>query len=148
MERKIDELDTNIIRLLSKDGRMSFTEISNRLEVTEKTVRTRYKSLIEDDIIDIVGVVNPISLGLNVSAIVQISAGANYLEKIIQQTRKYKEVRYISLITGEYQLYLQVNVKDYQELTSFIKQLNLIEGVTKCNTMVQLEVNKNSHEII
>jgi len=72
MKYEIDELDRAMIKLLSGDGRMSFTELSSRLSVTEKTVRSRYKNLIENDILSVVGVVNPIALGLKAEAIIQM----------------------------------------------------------------------------
>ncbi|UOE95591.1 Lrp/AsnC family transcriptional regulator [Alkalihalobacillus sp. LMS39] len=147
MKGNIDSLDRGIIQLLSKDGRMSFTEIANRLDVTEKTVRSRYKNLVETGIIDVVGIVNPISLGLKVAAIIQLAAASNQLTNIVDQVKQYKEVRYVSLITGEYQVLLQVNMKTYEELTEFIKKINGIAGITKSNVIIQLEINKNTFDL-
>lgn len=147
MKGNIDSLDRGIIQLLSKDGRMSFTEIANRLDVTEKTVRSRYKNLVETGIIDVVGIVNPISLGLKVAAIIQLAAASNQLTNIVDQVKQYKEVRYVSLITGEYQVLLQVNMKTYEELTEFIKEINGIAGITKSNVIIQLEINKNTFDL-
>ncbi|WP_026673886.1 Lrp/AsnC family transcriptional regulator [Alkalihalobacterium bogoriense] len=147
MKGNIDSLDRGIIQLLSQDGRMSFTEIANRLEVTEKTVRSRYKNLVETGIIDVVGIVNPISLGLKVAAIIQLAAASNQLTHIVEQVKQYKEVRYVSLITGEYQVLLQVNMKTYDELTEFIKRINGILGITKSNVIIQLEINKNTFDL-
>ncbi|MFV8826799.1 Lrp/AsnC family transcriptional regulator [Alkalihalobacterium sp. APHAB7] len=145
--KDIDDLDKSILRLLSMDGRMSFTEIASQLEVTEKTVRTRYRTLVDQGILEVVGVVNPISLGLKVSAILQLGVEAQKLNDVMEEIMSFKEVRHVSLITGEYQLLMQVNVKTYDDLTLFLKGLNTISGISKSNVMVQLEVNKNTFEI-
>ncbi|WP_209122884.1 Lrp/AsnC family transcriptional regulator [Alkalihalobacillus sp. BA299] len=145
--KEIDHLDKSILRLLSKDGRMSFTEIANQMDVTEKTVRTRYRALVDQGILEVVGVVNPISLGLKVSAIIQLAVDSQQLNNVMEQVAAFKEVRHISLITGEYQLLIQVNVKTYDDLTLYLKQLNAISGISKSNVMIQLEVNKNTFEI-
>ncbi|WP_236034981.1 Lrp/AsnC family transcriptional regulator [Alkalihalobacterium elongatum] len=145
--RDIDHLDKSILRLLSKDGRMSFTEIASQLEVTEKTVRTRYRTLVDEGILDVVGVVNPISLGLKVSAIIQLGVESQKLADVMESVMSSKEVRHLSLITGEYQILMQVNVKTYDDLTLFLKDLNAIPGISKSNVMIQLEVNKNTFEI-
>ncbi|WP_078428938.1 Lrp/AsnC family transcriptional regulator [Alkalihalobacterium alkalinitrilicum] len=145
--KEIDHLDKSILRLLSKDGRMSFTEIASQLEVTEKTVRTRYRALVDQGILEVVGVVNPISLGLKVSAIIQLGIEPQQLNDVTNKVMSFKEVRHVSLITGEYQLLIQVNVKTYDDLTTFLKKLNDTPGIRKPNVMVQLEVNKNTFEI-
>lgn len=126
---------------------MSFTEIASQLEVTEKTVRTRYRTLVDQGILEVVGVVNPISLGLKVSAILQLGVESQKLNDVMEKMMSYKEVRHVSLITGEYQLLMQVNVKTYDDLTLFLKDLNTLSGINKSNVMVQLEVNKNTFEI-
>ncbi|TCS84195.1 Lrp/AsnC family transcriptional regulator [Tepidibacillus fermentans] len=144
----IDELDKEIIKLLSKDGRMAFTEIASQLNVTEKTVRARYKNLVENQILEVVGIVNPISIGVKTSAIIQLGIQANTLENIVNRLRNFKEIRYISLTSGDYQLLIQVHVHTYDELTETLKKLNQIEGVTRTNVIVQFEVYKNSFEFL
>jgi len=38
---ELDEIDRAILRLLQEDGRMSYSEISRRINVPESTVRAR-----------------------------------------------------------------------------------------------------------
>lgn len=147
-KKDIDDLDKGIIKLLSKDGRMSFTEIANRLDVTEKTIRTRFNNLIDNKMIDIVGIVNPISLGLKVGAIVQIKVDQNKINEIIEKLNSINGVRYVSLIAGEYQLLIQVNVHDYDGLTDTVKELYKIDGILTTQVLLQLDVYKNTFEYI
>lgn len=144
----IDQLDKGIIKLLSKDGRMSFTEIAQHLNVTEKTIRTRYNNLVENKILEVVGVVNPISLGVKVGAIIQLSVVPPHMEAIIQQLKEISGIRFITLTSGEYQLLVQANVKDYEEITEIVKSIHFIQGVNKSNVILQMDVYKNSFEYI
>ncbi|WP_425590539.1 Lrp/AsnC family transcriptional regulator [Fictibacillus enclensis] len=144
----IDHLDKGIIKLLSKDGRMSFTEIANRLNVTEKTVRSRYNNLVENNILEVVGVVNPISLGVKVGAIIQISVVPPNMDHTIQQLRDIAGIRFITLTSGEYQLLVQANVKDYEEITEIVKSIHQLPGINKTNVILQMDVYKNSFEYI
>lgn len=144
----IDHLDKGIIKLLSKDGRMSFTEIANRLNVTEKTVRSRYNNLVENNILEVVGVVNPISLGVKVGAIIQISLVPPNMDQTIQQLRDIAGIRFITLTSGEYQLLVQANVKDYEEITEIVKSIHQLPGINKSNVILQMDVYKNSFEYI
>ncbi|GBF12154.1 Lrp/AsnC family transcriptional regulator [Tepidibacillus infernus] len=144
----LDELDKEMIKLLSKDGRMAFTEIANQLNVSEKTIRVRYKNLVENQILEVVGIVNPISLGVKTGAIIQISVQPNTLDHVIDELRSFREIRYISFVSGEFQLLTQVNVHTYEELTETLKKVNRIAGIMHVNVMVQLEVYKNSFEYL
>lgn len=44
MNYELDELDHGIIKYMAEDGRVSFAELSKNLQVTEKTIRLRYKN--------------------------------------------------------------------------------------------------------
>ncbi|MBW2613716.1 MAG: AsnC family transcriptional regulator, partial [Deltaproteobacteria bacterium] len=56
-----------MIGLLQQDGRMSNTAMAQKLGISEYTVRTRLKKILESGIIRIVAVGNPIDLGFEVS---------------------------------------------------------------------------------
>ena len=148
MKCDIDELDRQIIKLLSNDGRMSFTEIANKLNVTEKTVRTRYKNLIDHGILEVVGVVNPIALGIRAGAIIQLKVESQKLFDVIDRLKEMKEVRYITLTSGCYQLLIQIAVPSQDEITDVVKTLNNIQGIIEMNTIIQLEVYKNTFDYI
>jgi len=56
---EISELDKRIIEHLERDGRRPFTQIAADLEVSEATVRSRTDRLVENGILQIVGVTDP-----------------------------------------------------------------------------------------
>lgn len=145
---EIDELDRGIIKLLSQDGRMSVTDLAAKLNVTEKTVRLRFKNLQENDIINVVGIVNPIALGLKAGAIIQLKVRPRSITAAVEKLREIREVRFVTLTSGEYPLLIQINVRDQEAVTETIYQLNELEEVTEINTLVQLEIFKNTFEYI
>ena len=59
---KIDHLDQGIIEALQANGRESFRAIAGRLGVSEATIRARYARLCGEDILQVVGVTNPLGL--------------------------------------------------------------------------------------
>ncbi|MBB2481396.1 AsnC family transcriptional regulator [Bacillus sp. APMAM] len=148
MSVEIDDLDRGIIKELSVDGRMSFKEIAGRLNVTEKTIRLRYKSLIEKEIFEVVGVVNPIALGLKSGAIIQLKVKPDSIPSVIEELKKIKVIRYITLTSGDYPLLVQIAVSDQQEITNIVLKLNQIQDITETNSIVQLGVYKNTFEYI
>ena len=53
----LDALDNEIVRLLTKDGRMSIGELANKLDVTAPTVRKRIKDLEKKGIFKVSGLI-------------------------------------------------------------------------------------------
>ncbi|MFS0559395.1 Lrp/AsnC family transcriptional regulator [Terribacillus sp. 179-K 1B1 HS] len=148
VEYQIDELDRGIIRMLSKDGRLAFSEIASELKVTEKTIRLRYKNLVQHNIIEVVGVVNPIALGLKAGAIIQIKTKQGTITKVREALSMIKEVRYITMTSGNYQLLIQINVRSQEDIKDCMLKLDGIEGITEINTIIQLENYKNTFEYL
>ena len=147
-ENGLDQIDRGIIKLLSIDGRMSFTEMASQLAVTEKTIRLRFKNLIENEVLNVVGVVNPISLGIKAGAIIRIKVQPNKLDYAIEALQAIQEIRYISLTSGNYPLLVQITMQTQEDIKNTILKLNKIECITEMNTIVQLDVFKNSFEYL
>ena len=147
-ENVIDELDKDIIKFLSANGRMSFNEIANHLDVTEKTVRSRYNNMIDANIMKVIGVINPIELGIRVGGIVQLKVVPQEINQVIESLKKITVIRYISSTTGDYQLLLQLNVRDNDELNETIKSIQQIRNISATNVLLQTEVHKNTFDFI
>ncbi|WP_246943125.1 Lrp/AsnC family transcriptional regulator [Bacillus pinisoli] len=148
MNGQIDELDRGIIRCLSKDGRMSFTEIATQLNVTEKTIRSRYKNLIDHEILQVVGVVNPTAIGVKAGAIIELMVELMALEQVIEGLRNLREVRFITTTSGKYQIMTQIAVPSQDDLSSSFKRIRDIPGIIEMNSIIQLNVYKNTFQYI
>ena len=69
-----DELDFQILTLLQKDGRMSFTEISKEINVAVSTIRHRFINLVDDGTLKIIGRIDPNKIGFNAYASILIGS--------------------------------------------------------------------------
>ncbi len=147
MKKVIDDLDKSIIKLLSKDGRASFRDLSKTLDVTEKTIRMRYTNLIDSGILEVVGRINPITIGLKEGAIIQLKVKPTSLYKVIADLKKIQSIRYITVTTGDYPLLIQVAAVNQEQITELILSLYEHSEVTEINTMIQLEVSKSSYQV-
>ncbi|MEZ4558760.1 MAG: AsnC family transcriptional regulator, partial [Caldilineaceae bacterium] len=63
MTQTLDQMDRNILQALKEDGRMPFTEIARRLNVSASMVRQRVQRLTDAGILQIVAVTNPTRIG-------------------------------------------------------------------------------------
>jgi len=68
---EVDELDLKILKMLQGDGRLSFTEIAGKLELSESTIRKRVQALVQKDVIKKFTIeIAPSKIGMNTVAIV------------------------------------------------------------------------------
>lgn len=145
----IDELDLNIISYLQEDGRMTFKEIAQNIGVAERTVRLRVANLRESGVLSIVGIVNPIKVGLKLIAAIQVVVDQHQLEACVDGLNKTDEVRFVALTSGEYQILLEVCVRSHEELGEFlVNKLNRITGIQRTNIIMELKILKNQFNFV
>lgn len=146
MKYEMDDLDRGIIKHLARDGRMSFTEIAAALNVTEKTVRLRYKNLLDNGIMGVFGVVNPVAIGVKAGAIIQLKVQPQKIKEAIEILKEFREIRYITMTSGPYSLLVQIAVPTQDDITETLLKINELPCITEMNSIIQLEVHKNSYE--
>ncbi|MFM9282346.1 Lrp/AsnC family transcriptional regulator [Paenibacillus jiagnxiensis] len=145
----LDELDRGIVHFLQENARIPFTQIAKELGVTEKTVRMRVQQMQDEGILSLVGIVNPVKAGIRLETIVFVSVADSELEAVIEALQEMPEVRLVILVSGEYQLMLQVFSRDSDEFSDFMmKKLNRVKGITKTNVIVELKVIKSKLKFI
>jgi Lrp/AsnC family transcriptional regulator for asnA, asnC and gidA len=67
---------------------MFFTQIGKELNLAESTVRGRVQRLIEEKIIQIVAVANPMKLGFEVAGNIKIQVESKKLNQICSELKK------------------------------------------------------------
>lgn len=146
---ELDDIDYGIVRALQDNARLPFTTIAKELGVTEKTVRMRVQQMQDEGILSLVGVVNPVKAGLNVQSFIQIAVEATKLDDVVAVLNNIVEVRLVVLTTGEYQLIIQILVRDYNELSQFLMNtLNKIPGIIRVNVINELKILKSKYKFI
>ena len=66
----VDEIDRAIIEQLQADGRLPYTRLGSAVGLSEAAVRQRVQKLIDDGVMQIVAVTDPIRLGFRRMAMV------------------------------------------------------------------------------
>jgi Lrp/AsnC family transcriptional regulator, regulator for asnA, asnC and gidA len=139
----MDERDLEILEFLRQDGRIPFTEIAKELGVTEGTIRNRVAKLQENRILQIIGMADPHQLGYDAPAIIGLSVQPPHLEKVAEAIAALPEVSYLILVSGEYDLMVEVMCRDRQTLATFLREkLQQIEGVQRTETFMILHTYK------
>jgi Lrp/AsnC family transcriptional regulator for asnA, asnC and gidA len=142
----MDEMDRAIIACLQYDGRMPFTVIADQIGVSEGTVRNRVGRLRREGILQIVGVVDPHLLRLRATAIVGVVVQPARLEVAARQIATFKEVSYLIMTSGAFNLLVEILCEDTDHLACFLSdKLLRVEGVQRTETFYILRTYKLSY---
>jgi Lrp/AsnC family transcriptional regulator, regulator for asnA, asnC and gidA len=143
----LDELDRQVIRILQSDGRRPNTEIARELRVSETTIRKRIAQLVSRGLINIVAVPTPRAVGMNLSAIIGISVNLPRIRAVSEDLKRQREVRYIGVSTGRYDIIIEAFFFNQQHFLDFISnRLGSLEGINSLETSIILDVVKFSYE--
>jgi Lrp/AsnC family leucine-responsive transcriptional regulator len=141
---KIDELDKKILQLLVRDGRMSSAEIARTVDAPERTVNYRINTLIQRDVLSIVGHINRRFFGYEVMGDIFCNIEGADPEEVARQISRFPEVSYVTISFGSRDISLQVFSKSNTELYEFVtKKLLKIPGVTNTTTVIVPHVVKD-----
>jgi Lrp/AsnC family transcriptional regulator for asnA, asnC and gidA len=120
-----------------RQGRKSFGEIAKELSITPNTVKARVKKMIENGILDIVGVVDPEKMDNHFLAIIGVKLRNMNLVKKGEEFSKLKGVVSVGIVTGQFDLILIVLLNDDFGLLEFLtKEVSKIKEVYATETFV------------
>jgi len=146
MTHKLDEWDRRIVSILQRDGRASNVDIARELGLAEATVRKRIERLLESGIIRVRAVADPESLGLTTRMMIAIQTDQTELESVADRLASIQEVLSVSIVTGTYDVIIEVALPSSGQLLSFIlDKVVTIPGVKRTDTYHVLKVVKQAN---
>lgn len=140
---RLSSVDARIIRTLNKDPRSSVAKIAAQLRMPHSTVRHRLNRLVRLGVVEFTVVPNPLLLGYQIWAIVEIQAELAKIRSIAQQLAAKPEVYFVGITTGGYDILAGAVFRSNEELLEFITgSLSQIPGIIRTSTSSVLEVVK------
>ena len=131
---KIDKTYMAIIKQI-RDGRKSYKQIADELAITENTVRSRVKKLMDEGVLEIAGLVNPETLPDHHFLIVGIKLKTMDLVNKGKEFSKLKGVVNVSVVTGRFDLILNVLLrKDFNLLDFYTTEVSTVSDVDFAET--------------
>ncbi len=133
---KIDDINISIINHL-KDGRIPFKKIADDLSLSEGTVRSRVKKLMDEGILEITGFVDPEAIPEQNVVLVGVRVKDMNLVKKGEEFSKLRGVISVCVVTGRYDLILMVMLgRDFSILEFYTEEVATIENVSSVETFV------------
>ena len=120
--------------MLQKNGRLPNTEIAKMLGVPEATVRNRLQTLIKEECLQVVAVVNPFKLKSGMVGNLRIKTENQKLVSVGKELQKLDELWYIAQLVGTVDFDAEYYVSSQTEFGSLIDKINNIDGIVTMET--------------
>lgn len=119
--RALDETDRRIVAELRADGRMSITELAERVGISRANAYARFERLRTDGVLTGFGArVDARRLGLDIAALITVTAEQQAWRDLRDEMLAMPEVDYFALTTGEFDMVLLVRAPDVETLRDVV----------------------------
>lgn len=138
----LDNLDMDILRILSANGRESYRKIAKELEVSTVTIMNRVNKLVKGGVIKnfTITLDSPVA-GYPVCALIRIIARRKHLVELMKKFAKHPNVCGVYDVTGEFDAVIVTKFKNVQLLNKFLKEMPS-EWLDRSYTEVVLNIHK------
>lgn len=144
----IDKLDLEILKLLSRDSKISFSEISNLLKVSNTTIHVRIKRLKKLEVIkNFTITIDYNKLGFSYTCYMGIYLDkASKYDAALIELKKINNITGMDFTTGKSSLFCKIRAIDSNDARLIISKIHKIEGINRTETFFSLEQLLNQKE--
>lgn len=144
---ELDATGRRIIQVLQRDGRQSNAEISRVLGIGESSVRRRIDYLIENDVIQVVAVAEPLRVGYSIYALIGLTTSSGKTLAVSRKLREFREVTWLAVVAGRYDVMFAAVFEGSNELLRFLTvALGELPGIERSETFYILDMVKRAFD--
>ena len=142
----MDEKDKLILSLLQKDGRMTASEMAEKVDLSVPAVTERIRKLTEGGVLkEFRAVLDAKKVGYDVTAYILLDmSSSNSYGDMVQYAQDNDEVLECHSITGEGSHILKVRTHDTSSLESLLRDIQSWPGVIRTHTMIVMSTFKEA----
>jgi DNA-binding Lrp family transcriptional regulator len=141
--KELDDLDLKLIKELQMNARQKARHLARKLGVYESTILRRIQRLVNENIIQIITVIHPSSLGYEVIATICLKCNPDKVREIADIVASYRQVQYTSMCAGRYDIITWGVFRKLSDLRHFITvELGGIPGLRDTEAMINYKVVK------
>lgn len=123
MPLKLDETDTSILKVLMKDGRLSFRQIASQVGVTTPTVESRVKRMTDSGVIKKIAPILDIDkVEKGVAALLMLKVELGKVSSTLEKLTPLDEVRSVFLSTGAANMVVRVATSSNEAFQRFLDE--------------------------
>ena len=140
----LDEFDRKIIAILGRDGRMTYTELAQRVGLSKTPCQQRVKRLVDSGLITgFRAIVDPAKLGLDHVAFTEVKLSdtrEEALRRFNDAVRQIPEVEECHMIASSFDYLLKVRTPDIRRYRIVLgERISSLPHVASTSTFVAME---------
>ncbi|MEU8699220.1 Lrp/AsnC family transcriptional regulator [Streptomyces sp. NPDC091387] len=141
----VDAVSLAIIEQLQEDGRRPYAAIGKAVGLSEAAVRQRVQKLLDQGVMQIVAVTDPLTVGFRRQAMVGINVEGD-LDPVADALSAMTECEYVVMTAGSFDLMVEIVCEDDDHLLETIsKRIRAIPGVRSTESFVYLKLKKQTY---
>ena len=144
----LDEQDLSILKVLQKDGRISYAELSRIIDLPSSTIHDRVKKLALRGVIKkFTPILDEEIVGVNTGAIIGVETSAKQYKKVADELCRIEDIVEVYGTTAEFDLMIKVKTFTSKELSRVLNEIRRIDGVEDIYVSSILETFKEEHTL-
>jgi Lrp/AsnC family transcriptional regulator for asnA, asnC and gidA len=140
---QLDQTDRAIIEQLQVDGRVPYTRLGAAVGLSEAAARQRVQRLIDADVLQVVGVTNPLSVGRRRMAMIGVRCSGP-LAPVGEALGAIGDIDYLVITAGSFDFLCEVVVADDDALMALGGRIREVPGVLTTETFIYLDLVKQT----
>ncbi len=143
------DVDLEILKILSEDGRESYRKIAQELNKSPVTIKSHVENMERKGKIKSYGAqLDYEKLGYDIIAIIEVTVSKGKMLEVERMIAENPNVFGVYDITGTYDALILVRFKTRKELSEMIKKVHTSEYVESTNTHLVLNVIKEGSSLV
>ena len=149
LDNNLDAIDLKILQAVSRDARITVTELSEQVGLSKTPCHTRLRRLEKEGYIQgYRALLDPVKLGLDHIAFVEVKLSdtrASALNEFNVAVRKLPQVEQCHMIAGGFDYLLKVRSRDMTAYRNLLGEvLSVLPHVSQTSTYVAMEAVKDT----
>ncbi|WP_089967540.1 Lrp/AsnC family transcriptional regulator [Lihuaxuella thermophila] len=142
---ELDEIDRKILEALHENARISYTDLGKKIGLSRVAVQARISALMEAGVIErFTVVINPVKVGIRVSAFFNVDIEPKYLDEVAEKLAKEPAVTSLYHMTGPSTLHMHGIFSNTREMEKFLLDtLYKMPGIVRVETQMLLKRYKS-----
>ncbi|AJY76544.1 Lrp/AsnC family transcriptional regulator [Paenibacillus beijingensis] len=142
---RLDTVDKQILEALHENGRVSYTELAQKIGMSRVAIQARINSMIDEGVIErFTIVINPAKIGVMVSAFFNVDIEPQFLDEVAEKLEMEPSVTSLYHMTGPSTLHMHGIFETTEEMERFLlEKLYKMPGIVKVESQLLLNRYKS-----
>ncbi len=145
LQRGLDGLDYRLLGQLRASPRSAYTSLAASAGCSKATARRRIERLIDDQVLQVIAVADPIRLGYSIRANIGLGVRPGMIDQAASALAASPDTHHVVITTGSFDLLFTTFLKTQEDLSRFVREyLGTVPGVVSHEVMVLMKVTKDN----